>query len=137
MKFSRTEQRRADFISRVILPKGALGGTTDDCDLGAEIGRQFSLTPWWSAIITRIGILVVWYSPLFLLGKLRTFGSIAVEQQQAILQQLAHSPNYWVREMSMILKMNACNAGMSGEAVMRYLGAYDFGQSVQLKRSRS
>jgi len=93
------------------------------------MARQFSLTPWWSAILTRLGIALVWYAPFFLLGRFGTFAKLGLDEKHKLLDRFARSKNYWLREIAMILKMNACTAGMANAETMTYLGAYDFGRA--------
>lgn len=131
------EQRHATIIGRATFPKGVLGGVADDRDLGADIARQLKTTPWWGAIVARLGLLWIWYSPLFLYFP-RTFGGLKPEEQYALLNRLAGSHLYWLREMVMLVKMQICFAAVGDQRVLRALGAYDLaGGPVALKRRAS
>lgn len=137
MKLFRFEQRHAEVIARVMYPKGALGGGADDRALGAEITGQIAAVPWFAAIVARLGMLLIWYWPLLTL-RFRTFGGLPLEEQYVVLDRLARSHSYAIREMVMLVKMNACFAGIGDPRVLTYLGAYDLaGGPVALGRKSS
>jgi hypothetical protein len=137
MKLFQFEQRHAEIIGRAMYPKGSLGGVADDRALGPIITDQIASVPWFAAIVARLGMLLIWYWPLLTL-RFRTFGSLTQEQQYALMDKLARSHFYSIREMVMLVKMNTCFAAIGDPRVLRYLGAYDLaGGPVALQRKSS
>jgi hypothetical protein len=138
MKLLRLEQHRVGIIARALMPVGVLGGLTDNRDLGAEIGRQVALTPWYSAIVVRFAVWLVWFAPLWRMARLRTFGSLPLDVQYECLDKLARSNQYWVRESLMLMKLTTCMVAVGDTKVLTYLGAYNLaGGPVTLRKSGS
>jgi hypothetical protein len=136
MKLLATEQYKAGVIARAIMPTDAFDGLTAKQDLGAAIAGNLLRTPWWAAIAVRAAIWVVWFAPFWRQGSLKTFGGLSLEKQWAVLELLARSDNYALREMVLLLKMNTCLPSLGDLEVLKYLGAYDTkGGPVQLRRS--
>lgn len=126
MKLSAWETRAASTFARSLLPAGTLGGVTDGIDGGARLARQLEHSPWWSALAIRFGLWLVWLAPLASWPP-RTFGSLDEDARVALLDRLAGSPSYAVRESVMLLKLTMCFALLGDEAVLARLGAYDLG----------
>jgi hypothetical protein len=138
MKLSRFEESQAAIISRATIPMGALDGLTDRMDFGSEIGRQVAMIPWWSAILVRLALWVVWFAPIWRMGRFRLFGSLPEAQQAQCLELLSHSRVYWIRQVVTLMKMTICMVAFGDPKVLGWLGAYDLaGGPVALRRSGS
>jgi hypothetical protein len=138
MQLSRFEQHQATVVGRSILPTGALGGLTDQRDVGAEVARQFALQPWWSAIGVRAALWVIWFAPIWRQGRLKLFSSLNAEDQSKCVELLSRSNFFWLREMILLVKLAVCMALIGDRKVLAYLSAYDSaGGPVALRRSGS
>lgn len=136
MKLLATEQYKAGVIARAIMPAEAFGGLTAKQDFGPAIAKNLLVTPWWAAIAVRAALWVVWFAPMWRTFSPHTFGGLSLEKQQGVLDLLARSNNYALREMVLLIKMNVCLPALGNTEVLTYLGAYDLkGGPVQLRRS--
>jgi len=138
MKLFRFEQHRAGIVGRAMMPKGAFAGLTDDRDLGSEITRQLLIMPWWSSIAVRAALWMIWYAPLWRLGRLKTFGSLSIDAQHECLETLSHANRYEIREAVKLFKLSTTMAAIGDEKVLAHIGAYDIPRlPVTLKRGVS
>lgn len=119
------EQRWFEIIGRTVLPPTTLDGRTAGIDLKGLGTAQVARSPWWSAILVRLALWLVWCAPLFVLGRPRSFGALDEEARLRCLEALFHSRYYALRETTMILKMHVCFALLGEQPVQRRLGAYD------------
>jgi hypothetical protein len=126
MKLSAWESRMADAIARSLLPPGSLGGRVDAIDAGAQVASQLARSPWWSALSVRGALWLVWLAPLWA-WRPRTFAALDEQARVALLERLASSSSYLVRESVMLLKLTLCFALIGDPPMLAHLGAYDFG----------
>ena len=124
MKLYAFEARVAAQVARAMLPLGALGGSADGVDAGAKFAAQMAHSPWWSALALRGALWLVWLGPL-LAWRPRTFESLDDAARVALLEALASSHRYAIREGVMLLKLTLCLALLGHEPVFAHLGAYD------------
>lgn len=124
MKLSGFEKRWARVVGRALFPKGVLGGTTDDADLGAGLEEYLGLSAWWTAVVLRLALWVVWLSPPFFLRRAATFGGLSETDREECLERVLVSRSYSVRELSMLLKMGFCATALGTPAALAHVGAY-------------
>lgn len=124
MRLTGFEKRWADAVGRCLFPKGVLGGTADELSLGQELDAFRSLSPWWTAIVIRLALWIVWFSPPFYGPRFGTFGGLSEDEREQCLERVLVARSYSVRELGMLLKMGFCHAGIGSERTLRYLGAY-------------
>ena len=124
MMLSAFESRLAARVARAMLPEGALDGAVDGVDAGARFSSHMAHSPWWSALAIRAVLWLVWLRPLFALRP-RTFESLDDPARVALLEALASSPRYAVREGVLLLKLMLCMAVLGNGAVLAHFGAYD------------
>jgi hypothetical protein len=129
MELRRFEVRWAGEIGRALLPPGLLGGAVDSLDLGAALYRECLGHPWYSALIVRISLWLTWFSPLFRLGRIKTFGGLDGGTREKLLEALLASPIYVVRATLFYFKLTACLVLLDDEAVLRRIGAYEHGRA--------
>jgi hypothetical protein len=119
------ELRWFEIVGRTLLPPETLDGRTAGIDLRAHGAEQVGRSPWWSALMVRLALWLVWCAPLFVLGRPRSFGALDEAARLRCLEALFHSRYYALRETTMILKMHVCFALLGEPPVLRRLGAYD------------
>ena len=130
MKITKTERHWVQVVGRAFVPVGVLGGLTDQCDFGAEFEKQWRNSPWYAAIVVRIGLLLVWLSPLFVMRKLSRFGGLPEAERVVCLERLLVFPNYVLRQMVILVKMGVAMAAIGHEDVLVHIGAYRTGRSA-------
>ncbi len=128
MTLSTPERRWAKEIGRALIPPETFGGARSGIDLGALLGEHVAASPWWTAVVVRAALWLVWLSPLLVRGRLSTFGRADDAEREALLEALLCSPLYPVRQTVDLLKLELCMLFMSDVALLRRLGAYDLGQ---------
>jgi hypothetical protein len=87
----------------------------------------------------RLGVWLVAFAPLLLLGRLATFSGLARPEQSALLARMLVHKHALIRELTMLLKMAAAMA-LLGTASVRARSGYDATQvssradsSIQLR----
>ena len=118
------EQRWAATVARCFVPRGVLGGTTDDIDPGPIIASDYDADPWHAALLLRASIWLVWLAPLWRLFRLRTFGGLDEPAREALLEGLLYHRSYAVRQMANYLKMISCSVLLGNRRVLAHLEAY-------------
>lgn len=128
MALSSFELRRAALIARTFIPRGVLGGTTDDLDAAALILEDDSHSPWHASFLLRFGLWLVWLWPLLSLSGLRTFGASSEQQREDQLDDMLHHRWYTVRQTVMYLKLVSCSSLLGSIKVLARLNAYHFAE---------
>lgn len=118
------EQRWAATLARTFLPLGVLGGTTDRLEPGARIAADDAASPWHAALLLRACLWLVWFSPVWRLGRLRTVGGLDAPAREALLEALLDHRSYAIRQMTMFLKLVSCTALLGDVGVLTHVGAY-------------
>lgn len=106
------EKRWAKEVLGGFAPVGGPGfapraGEVDYCD---AVQRMMRATTRRAALGLRIGLWLAVLAPLWLLGRLETFGALSREKRSEVLRRLLSHRLYVVRELTMFLKMSACMA---------------------------
>jgi hypothetical protein len=128
MALTSLELRRAALIARTFIPKGVLAGTTDDLDAASLIREDDTHSPWYSSLLLRFAIWMVWLAPLWTLTGLRTFGGLTEDARADLLDRLLHHRAYSVRQSVMYLKLVTCCVLLGSVKVFTHLDAYNFGK---------
>jgi hypothetical protein len=126
MTLTSFERRWARQIGRSLLPADALGGSTAGGDIGEEVAHHAAESPWFSTMVLRLGLLITWFAPLFVLGRPRTFGGLDEPDRVRCLERLLEARVFVFREIMMLTKLGFCSVMMGRESVMLYLAAYDY-----------
>ncbi len=121
MRIFAFERRWARVVGRALIPSGALPPPSDERDLGDAFAAQLALAPWWSAIVMRLSVWMVWLAPL---PRLRTFGGLAEDEREALLERLMASRLYAVRELMTLLKLATCIGAIGDLRVLTAMEAY-------------
>ena len=124
MPLSSTEQRWGATIARTFVPRGVLGGTTDALDAGPLLAEDDSHSPWYTALLLRAAIWLVWLSPLWTLRAPRTFGGLSDDDRAVLLEALLHHSTYPVRQAVNYLKLVSCSVLLGSVPVLEHLQAY-------------
>lgn len=128
MRLRAFEVRWAAVIGRALLPPGLLGGVVDDVELGARFAEDLAASPWEAALMTRLALWLVWLaprSPLFWRrGRFASFGALARDEQEALLERLLVSPTYLVRTAALFLKLSFCSMLLGDVRALARVGAY-------------
>ena len=127
------ELRRAATIARAIVPRGALGGATDDVELPALFEADCAIAPWQANLVLRLGLWLTWLSPLWMHGRPRTFGALDERAREAQLEELLAFKVHLVRLTMLYLKLLACSFLLGNERALGHLGAYHLPQLTPLR----
>ena len=125
MRLRSFELRWAAAIARSIVPLGAMGGAADDLDAFALFKADCAAAPWHSVIALRLAILMTWFAPLWMRGKLRTFGSLEEPKREELLAALLTSRHHLVRMAVNYLKLLATALLLGDRRLLASMGAYD------------
>jgi hypothetical protein len=118
------ETRWAGAIGHALVPKGALGGSLDTIDIGARYAHECAISPWYAALAFRASLWLTWFAPLWMLGKLRTFGGVDGETRVVILERLLKHRVYFVRMAALFLKLAICTLMLGDVPTLTRIGAY-------------
>jgi hypothetical protein len=121
------EARWARVIGRSVVPVGTLGGATDHLDLGERFRDECAQPPWYSGLLLRFSLWVTWLSPLFVLGRWRTFGGLDEADRVRVLEALLKSPRHNLRLAIIFLKLTACVLALGDARTLEQLDAYGLG----------
>lgn len=124
MKLTGFEKRWARGVGRSLFPTGVLDGKTDDLDLGQELDDFRDISAWWTALVIRLALWIVWLSPPFYARRFSTFGGLSEVEREECLERILVARSYTVRELSMLLKMGFCNTALGTTQALTHLGAY-------------
>lgn len=111
-------------IGRSIVPATVLDGVTGDLDLGQRFSDECAQPPWYSGALLRFSLWVAWLSPLFVVGRLRTFGSLDESERTRVLDALLKSPRHNLRLAVTYLKLTACILALGDPRALERLDAY-------------
>ncbi len=131
------ERDWAQTIGRALVPAGVLDGATDGIDLGARYAEECAVSPWYAALVFRASLWLTWLAPVWLTGRLRTFGGVDGETRVAILERLLKHRAYTVRMAALVLKLAVASLLFGDEATLARLGAYKLTAPAQLTRKVS
>jgi hypothetical protein len=129
------EARWAATIGQALVPKGALGGALDKIDLGARYAEECAVSPWYAALAFRASLWLTWLAPLWMLGRLRTFGGVDGETRVAVLERLLKHRIYFVRMAGLFFKLAICTLLLGDEPTLAGLGAYKLTPLARRKAS--
>lgn len=118
----------AAVIARALLPADLLGGATADVDIQGGLARDCAETPWYTGLLFRLTVWAIWISPLFVVGRLRTFGGLDEELRERHLERLAAARIYEVRMLVYLFKLTLCTVVLGVPAVYSRLDAYGLGE---------
>lgn len=121
MRIFAFERRWARVVGRALIPAGSLPAPSDERDLGDAFASQLALAPWWSAIVMRLSVWMVWLAPL---TRLKTFEGLSGDEREALLERLMASRLYAVRELMTLLKLSTCISAIGDLRVLTSLEAY-------------
>src|SRR5262245_3032986 len=109
MKLRRFEVRWAETVGRAMVPRGVLGGVTDDVGLGERFRLECLQPPWFAALLLRFSLWLTWFAPFWMRGRLRTFRGLDEAAREALLEKLLAHRSYNVRMAVMFLKLAVCS----------------------------
>ena len=118
------EKAQSAVIARALIPLDSVGGTSRAIDVGEGLSCHLDHSPWLPALLVRLSLLLVWFCPVVVLGRPRTFGGLEPEQRAECLELLLASSRYVVRELMLLLKASLCMVVLGHEDVLRFVGAY-------------
>ncbi|MDB4965302.1 MAG: hypothetical protein JWN44_991 [Myxococcales bacterium] len=124
MTLAAHERRWATVIAGALIPPGALGGRLAGIDVGARYAAECARSPWHAALLLRATLYIAWLAPIFLYGRLRTFGSLDALGQASLLERLLAHRVYVLRMAAMFLKLTLCTLVLGDEPTLKQIGAY-------------
>jgi hypothetical protein len=128
-------------IARALVPpnelSGVLAGAFDDIDAGQRYADECAASPWHAALLLRASLWLTWLAPVWLYGRLATFGGLDGERQTELLERLLSHKLYLVRTTGMFLKLIICQVLLCDQPTQARLGAYDLVQQPLARRSAS
>lgn len=95
-----------------------------EVDYGQAAQRMMQASTRKAAFGLRIGLWLAGLAPLWLLGKFQTFGALSRELRTEVLRRLLTHRWYFVRELTLFLKVTACMA-LFGLPALRQRARYD------------
>ena len=129
------EERWAAAIARALVPAGALGGAVDHVDVGARYAEECRTSPWYAALAFRASLWLTWLAPLWMLGRVRSFGGVDDEARVVVLERLLKHRVYFVRMAALFLKLAICTLMLGDEPTLAQLGAYKLTPMAKRKAS--
>ena len=128
-------------IARAMVPAeelhGVLAGAFDHIDVGARYAEECASSPWHAALLLRASLWLTWLAPIWLMGRLATFGRLDGERKVELLERLLAHKVYLVRTTGMFLKLIICQTLLCDRETQARIGAYDLVQPSLAKRSAS
>jgi hypothetical protein len=121
MRIFAFERRWARVVGRSLIPPGSLPAPADERDLGEAFAAQLRLAPWWSALVMRLSVWMVWFAPL---TRLKTFEGLSGPDREALLERLMAARAYEIRELMTLLKLAMCIGALGDLRVLTALEAY-------------
>jgi len=79
---------------------------------------------------------ITWFSPPFVLRRMKTFGGVDGGARERLLETLLTSPVYALRATAFYFKLTACLVLLDDEVVLRRIGAYEHGRREGDRRDR-
>jgi hypothetical protein len=128
------EVHMAAVVTRAIIPRGVLGGVSDGDEVGARAARWIDRSTIFPHLILRAGLWVLWLWPL-LSRRPRLFSGLSPDEQARLVERVAGARSYALREMVMLVKMNACFAALGEPAALSALRAYDSAAPAVIRRA--
>jgi len=118
------EQRWRDCLLAAVLPPDPATGRPGlgDLDTGDFWERVGRVAPPLLLLGMRAAVWILTWSPLLLVGRLRTFGGLSPEERDTLLVRAAGSHLYPLRQLVDLLKLMACFAYFRHRSVREPLG---------------
>ncbi|MBW1880539.1 MAG: hypothetical protein JRI25_03980 [Deltaproteobacteria bacterium] len=118
------EQRWRDCLLAAVLPPDPATGRAGIGDLDLrEFWEQLQrVAPPLIQLGLRAAVWVLTWSPVFLLGRLRSFGGLSPEERDTLLVRAAGSRWYLLRQLADLLKLMACFAYFRHQSIREKLG---------------
>jgi hypothetical protein len=139
MQMAPFEIEWARAIGRALVPSEALGPALADTigtvDIGARYAAECATSPWHVGLLLRASLWLTWLAPLWLYGRLRTFGGLDARAQAAVLHRLLVHKQYLVRTTATFLKLTLCQVLLGDEATLAQLGAYQLRPRSLLRKA--
>jgi hypothetical protein len=135
MQMAPFEVEWARTIGRALVPAGALDGALDAIDIGARYAEECATSPWHAALLLRASLWLTWLAPLWLYGRLRSFGGLDPRAQAAVLHRLLLHKQYLIRTTATFLKLTLCQVLLGDEETLAQLGAYQLRPRSLLRKA--
>ncbi len=130
MTLSAFERRWAATIGRALVPEGALGGRLDAIDVGGRFADECASSPWYVAVMFRASLWLTWLAPVWMVGRLRTFGAVDDATRVVVLERLLKHSRYELRMAALFLKLTICGLLLGDTPTLAQLGAYKLRRSA-------
>lgn len=127
MRLLAFEERWAQVAGRSLIPASIYGGLRGDIDFGAELRERARRYPIWTLSLLRAALWLLWFSPLWLLRRPCTFGSLPTAEREEVLEVLLDHRSYAVRQLVDLLKLVLCLIFLGNRELLTHLRAYDLG----------
>lgn len=120
------EQRWAVAVLEGFAPVGGpgLAPQEGEVDYLTTIRKMMRASTGIAAFGLRLGLWLATFAPVFVLGKLKTMGSLSRERRAELLEKLLSHRLYLIRELTLLLKLSACMAIFARPA-LRERSGYD------------
>jgi hypothetical protein len=125
MRATRLEHEVLLAVFETILPSGASAGGplgASDAPMACYVDDLLRHAPAHFGWGLRACTWLVWLCPLLVLGRARTFLGLSRTDRARLLDRLAESPVYLIRELPLLFKTVACLGFCGLPAVQRGLG---------------
>lgn len=129
MTLSRWEQRWAEVIGRTVIPKGVCGGTMDSLSAGDRFADEVGGYAWYVTLLLRVGLVMLWMAPPFVLGRWCTLGGLAQADREQVIEKLLSHPNYTLRMLATVVKITVCTVLLGEPSLMVHLNAYGLAET--------
>jgi hypothetical protein len=128
------ERRWVTTIADALVPPDALDGALRGIDLAARYDDECARSPWQPALLMRFSLWLTWLAPIWLYGRLFTFGGLDPRARVAVLERLLGHKAYAVRMAGMFLKLTICTLYFGDTATLAQIGAYKLTPPSSLSR---
>jgi hypothetical protein len=124
------ERRWAATIGHALVPPGALAGALDNVDVGARYAEECAISPWYAALAFRASLWLTWLAPVWMLGRMRSFGGVDADTRVVVLERLLKHRRYELRMAALFLKLAICGMLLGDAPTLAQLGAYKLRKSA-------
>jgi len=139
MQMAAFEIEWARVLGRALVPAEALGPglqrTVARVDVGERYAAECATSPWHVGLLLRASLWLTWLAPLWLYGRLCTFGGLDARAQAAVLHRLLLHKQYLVRTTATFLKLTLCQVLLGDEETLAELGAYQLQPRSLLRKA--
>jgi hypothetical protein len=140
MRLADIERRFVVTIAETLLPAQPLSASTgiviEHVDVAARYDEELADSPFLPALFMHVALWLVWLAPLFVDGKLATFGGLDGGARVDLFERMLKHRAYAIRMTALFIKLSLCTMLLADVETMVALGAYDTRRLLGAKVAR-